>query len=374
MSVPGAARPLQRTGARIAPSLEPSPHSTWMSDCDRAQEKSPMRILEISRSGFFKALQPESSHWIRWGSPLTADEPYRPEAFVSSSIANALWHIRNNAYDLVVLPAIHPDHRFDQPRHKLVAKSMLQALGRSPAISRLLNRHIIGSNPHAIVDIRDERKLCETTIRLFPQHMLYFKRELDLDLITDPQVRDRMRPLSLFVPNERRLPPPRPKDIDIFFAGELCNKIRADAVEAARSLSARGLRVTIPRTPLPYPEFMAALARSWLVLSPEGYGWDCYRHYEACLAGSVPVINRPRYRRRLYLEDGVHCFYYDAERGSLAGQLLALLVDKSRLVRMAEAARQHVLANQTRSAVARYMLKEILGGSAATVPENSSGR
>ena len=111
---------------------------------------------------------------------------------------------------------------------------------------------------------------------------------------------------------------------------------------------------------------MAALARSWLVLSPEGHGWDCYRHYEACLAGSVPVISSPRYRRRLYLEDGVHCFYYDADRASLGDQLLALLVDKGRLVRMAEAGRRHVLANHTRSAVARYMLKEIFGGSPAT--------
>ncbi len=336
-----------------------------------------MRILEISRSGFFKALQPDSTRWIRWGSALTADEPHRPEAFASSTIASALWHIRNETYDLIVLPAIHPDHRFDQPPLKLVAKSMLRAFGRSPASSRLLNRLIIGSNRHAIVDVRDERNLCETTIRLFPRNTLYFKRELDLDRITDPQALDRIRPLSLFVPDERRLPPPRGTDIDIFFAGALCNRIRTDALEAAHSLSAHGLRVATPCTPLPYPEFMAALARSWLVLSPEGHGWDCYRHYEACLAGSVPVISRPRYHRRLYLEDGVHCFYYDADRASLADQLRALLVDKGRLVRMAEAGRRHVLANHTRSAVARYMLKEILGGSPATadlLPENSSSR
>ncbi|MEH2506442.1 MULTISPECIES: glycosyltransferase [unclassified Bradyrhizobium] len=324
-----------------------------------------MRILEISRSGFFKALQPDSTVWIRWGSPLTADEPHRPEAFGSSTVASALRHACNKTYDLIVLPAIHPDHRFDQPLHKLLAKSMLQAFGRSPAFSRLLNRLIIGANRHAIVDVRDERDLCETTIRLFPRNTLYFKRELDLDRILDLQAPDRVRPLSLFVPDERYVPSPRGKDIDIFFAGALCNGIRTEALDAAHSLAARGLPVVTPCTPLPYPEFMTALARSWLVLSPEGYGWDCYRHYEACLAGSVPVISSPRYRRRLYLEDGVHCFYYDADRGSLADQLLALLVDKDRLLRMAEAGRRHVLANHTRSAVANYMLKEIFGGSPA---------
>lgn len=320
-----------------------------------------MRILEISRSGFFKALQPDSTHWIRWGSPLTVEEPYRPEAFASSTMASALWHLRKRAYDLIVLPAIHPDHRFDQPRHKLLAKSVLLALGRSQAFSRLLNRFVVAAKGHVIVDVRDERSLCETTIRLFPRSTLYFKRELDLDQIKDPQTLDRVRPLPLFVPDERHLPPAREKDIDIFFAGALCNRTRTDALDAARSLSVRGLHVAIPCAPLPYPDFLATLARSWLVLSPEGYGWDCYRHYEACLAGSVPVINRPRYRRRLYLEDGVHCFYYDADRDKVADQLLAYLADKRRLVRMAEAGRRHVLANHTRSGVARYMLKEILG-------------
>ncbi|NOJ43319.1 glycosyltransferase family protein [Bradyrhizobium australiense] len=340
-----------------------------------------MRILEISRSGFFKALQPDSTLWIRWGSPLTADEPHRPEAFGSSTTASALLHICNKTYDLIVLPAIHPDHRFDQPLHKLIAKSMLRAFGRSPAFSRLLNRLLIGTNRHAIIDVRDERNLCETTIRLFPRNTLYFKRELDLDRTTDPQALDRVRPLSLFVPDERCLLPPRGKDIDIFFAGALCNSIRTDALDAAHSLAARGLRVVTPCTPLPYPEFMAALARSWLVLSPEGYGWDCYRHYEACLAGSVPVINSPSYRRRLYLEDGVHCFYYDADQGSLVDQLPALLVDKDRLLRMAEAGRRHILANHTRSAVANYMLKEIFGGGPAMAdllpripPADTSGR
>ena len=96
-----------------------------------------MRILEISRVGLFKALQPDRTHWIRWGSPLTAVEPSFPEAFASSTIATVLWRIRNNAYDLVVLPAIQPCHRSDQPRNKLVAKSMLQALSSWHVFGRM---------------------------------------------------------------------------------------------------------------------------------------------------------------------------------------------------------------------------------------------
>jgi hypothetical protein len=317
-----------------------------------------MWILEISRFGLFKALQPDSTHWIRWGPPLTADEPQHPEALELSTLAAILRRVCSKAYDVIVLPTIQPYHRFDEPRPKLIAKTVLQTAARSSASLAVLNR-LVGSRCHVIVDVGDDRRLCETTVRLFPGNLLYFKRELDLDGVTGSQARDRVRPLPLFLPNEDRVPLSCKKDIDIFFAGALCNGIRTDAVEAARNLSGHGLRVVIPPGPLPYSEFMAALARSWLVLSPEGYGWDCYRHYEACLAGSVPVINYPSYRRHLYLQHGVHCFYYAPGDGSLGELLVAVLANKERLLRMAEAARQHVLANYTRSAVARYILREI---------------
>jgi hypothetical protein len=124
-----------------------------------------MRILEISRIGFFKSLRPDSTHWIRWGPPLTAEEPHTPEAFSLSAIASALWQIRNMAYDLIVLPAVQPNHRADQPRHKIIAKSMLDAMSGSQAASRLLNDLIIRSSRHVIVDLRDTRNICEATIR-----------------------------------------------------------------------------------------------------------------------------------------------------------------------------------------------------------------
>lgn len=315
-----------------------------------------MKILEISRIGFFAALHPGATHWIRWGPPLTSAELYDPAPFTLTDLVQTLRRLRTRSYDLVVLPAIHPDHRFDAWQ-KLAAKSALQFASRRAMCSQLLLR-LMGSCPHIIVDIRDERHLCETTLRLFPQATHYFKRELDFDRDVEVGIQASLCPLPLFVPDERFSPPAQEKDIDVFFAGAICNDVRADAVKAANEMTARGLRVFIPREPLPFPEFLATLARSWLVLSPEGYGWDCYRHYEACLAGSVPVINRPSYRRCLYLRDGVHCIYYDMHDGSLAQHLVTALADKERLLRIAQAGRTHVLANHTRSAVARSMIAE----------------
>ena len=312
-----------------------------------------MRILEITRSGFFKALMPDRTHWIRWGHPLTVDEPHAPEGAGAAALLQLAWRMRGERFDLVVLPAINPGHRYEQPPHKLFAKSALQSAARSRHGATLCGR-VLGANRHIIVDVGDDRRLCRTTMRLFPRHALYFKRELAL-----ADEGTRVRPLSLFVPNEARMPPPLEKDIDVFFAGDLCNRVRQDAVAAIGSLARRDFRVFAPKHPLPYREFLTTLARAWLVLSPEGHGWDCYRHYEACLAGSVPVINRPSYPRRLYLREGLHCFYYDPNGEGLAPLLARLLADKERLRAMAQSGRRHVLENHTRAAVARYMLSEL---------------
>jgi hypothetical protein len=318
------------------------------------------RILEITRLGLFKAFQPDATEWIRWGPSLTADEQYVPDRFGARELLGVLHSVARHNYDLIVLPAVHPDHRYDEPWHKLIAKSALQLSSRSGALSRAFTA-LFGTTPHVIVDVGDNRTLCETAIRLFPSNSLYFMRELDLDLTALPQDRKRVRPLSLFVPNEALAPEPCEKTIDVFFAAAVCNEARATAMHAAADLAERGLRVVVAHEPLPYREFLATLARSWLVLSPEGYGWDCYRHYESCLAGSVPLINRPAYRRTLYLQEGIHCFYYDSEQASLADLVVELLGNKDRLMRMAKAGRQHVLAHHTRAAIARFIMRETVG-------------
>jgi glycosyl transferase family 1 len=318
-----------------------------------------MRVLEVSRLGLFKGLFPDETEWIRWGSSLTADEPVRPETPSIGLLARTLSRIWRREFDLIVLPAIHPDHIHNQSKIKLMSKALLRRLAKAPSFAGLVHRFGLRGSRHVVLDVSDERRLCDTTLSLFPHCALYFKREYALDEIGGGPLAGKVRPVPLVLPDERRVPPLREKDIDVMFAGNILNEPRRRAVEEARSLAQRGFRVFLPDKPLPYPEFMAALSRAWIVLSPEGEGWDCYRHYESCLAGSVPMINRPRYQRRLYLEDGKQCFYYDADRDTVAERIVALLADKARLTAMAEEGRRTVLANHTRAAVARYILDEL---------------
>ena len=86
------------------------------------------------------------------------------------------------------------------------------------------------------------------------------------------------------------------------------------------------------------------MARAWLTWSPEGLGWECFRHYEAPFAFSVPIINSPTIIRYRPLIDGIHAFYYcPDEPNALAEKVKTALGDKKRLREMAERAHAHVL-------------------------------
>jgi hypothetical protein len=103
------------------------------------------------------------------------------------------------------------------------------------------------------------------------------------------------------------------------------------------------------------------LSAAYLAWSPGGYGWDCARHYEAPLAGTVPLMNYPTIVRQSPLRDGEHCILYAPEPGAVASAARAALADKERLLRMARAAQAHVLEHHTLQARAEYVVAGALG-------------
>ena len=90
--------------------------------------------------------------------------------------------------------------------------------------------------------------------------------------------------------------------------------------------------------------------------SPEGFGWDCFRHYEASLCLSVPVLSPPTIARHAPLLDGVHALTYPVEGDGLAAVIREALQDKARLARMAQTARDHVLLHHTQDRVCCHIL------------------
>lgn len=242
------------------------------------------------------------------------------------------------------------------------------------------------SAPIVVVDTGDFPYINRADLFLLARCKLYFKRELPPDhwrLFTKTAHRelptrrfrqgrlrqhiDKLRPISLWLPETATdLPSGVEKTTDIFYAGSVegTSTVRRAGMQEIVALRERGLRVDISDERLPPQEFYRRCAQAWIVWSPEGLGWDCFRHYEALGCGSVPLINQPTIERHQPLVHGVHALYYDPEPGFLTKAVEAALADKDRLRAIARDGKAHVMAHHTLTAIARYVVETTLGGAA----------
>jgi glycosyltransferase involved in cell wall biosynthesis len=161
---------------------------------------------------------------------------------------------------------------------------------------------------------------------------------------------------------EMPVPPPHGKDIDVFIAGRLqwSSTVRERGAAELRQLQKEGIRIEIDEGHIPPSEYLTRCARAWLVWAPEGYGWDCFRSYEAAIAGSVPLISRQTIERHRPLIDNEHCIYYDLEPGQLTKDIRQALQARDRLLEMSDAAREHVLRHHTPQALAHHVVNSTL--------------
>jgi hypothetical protein len=271
------------------------------------------------------------------------------------------------------------------PRHlnrSLISRRLLE--GRSPIFTalgpELLRRRF--SAPLVVIDHEDLPVIGRDNLFLLERCALWFKRELPADHwrvftgtahshLPTPRFRlkprhltwvKKLRPISIGLPtdSEHLLPiPPAEKRADVFFAGRLTGSstLRPRGMAELQALAASGLTLDIPEAPLSREEFYRRCAAAWLVWSPEGLGWDCFRHYEAPACGAVPLINQPALDRHAPLLHGEHALYYDAELGGLTRAVTAALADKEALTRIAAAGQAHVMAHHTPEALARYAVE-----------------
>jgi len=259
--------------------------------------------------------------------------------------------------------------------------------GRSPLL-RAFGPELLrwrGRAPIVVIDHEDLPVINRNNLALLDRCALWFKRELPVDHwrvflktahpnLPTPRFRlnqrnrgwvEKLRPLSIGIPTRAEgLPqPPRAKTADVFFLARVADSstARTRGLAELRALASQGVVVDIPDSPLPRPEFYQRCAAARLVWSPEGLGWDCFRHYEALACGAVPLINQPSIDRHMPLIAGEHALYYDPEHGGLTRAVLAALMDPTALARIAGAGRAHVLAHHTPAALARYVVETARG-------------
>jgi hypothetical protein len=257
--------------------------------------------------------------------------------------------------------------------------SLAAALG-----PELLRRRL--SAPLVVVDHEDLPVVSRDNLFLLDRAALWFKRELPADRwrvflktahanLPTPRFRldprrlawvEKLRPISLGLPTEGAalLPiAPAEKRADVFFAGRITgsSSLRPRGMAELFAMAAQGLALDVADTSLPRDEFYRRCAGAWLVWSPEGLGWDCFRHYEAAACGSVPLIGHPPIERHAPLIAGEHALYYDIEAGGLTRAVTAALADKAALARIAAAGQAHVMTRHAPAALARYVVETARG-------------
>ncbi|MEO8270643.1 MAG: glycosyltransferase [Aureliella sp.] len=232
-----------------------------------------------------------------------------------------------------------------------------------------------------IIDLEDRRYIPSSAMFLLDECTAYFKRELPLDrwqvfMRTDhrniPTFRYRTK-----ASNRRRIEklypltlghklgvedmfPDKPvdKSCDVFFAGTVVGSslVRERGLSSLRKLQLMGYRVDIAEYPIPQKEFYHRAASAHLVWSPEGYGWDCFRHYEAAMCWSVPLMNHATIERHMPMRHGDHAFYYHPDTDDLVKIVQSALADRDGLIKMAAAARAHVMNHNLLAPSVRYMI------------------
>lgn len=150
-----------------------------------------------------------------------------------------------------------------------------------------------------------------------------------------------------------------PKKTDVFFAGDLsCRPNRMSGFHHLKRLKSEGYNIDIALERIPHEEFIRRCAQAYMVWSPEGFAWDCYRHYEVGASGSVPLMQiSPSYCYSPFM-DGENAIFYNVECDHLAVRVRQALQNRARLAEMGRAARWHVLRWHTHEALGRYVVEE----------------
>ncbi len=354
-----------------------------------------LRFLEIGVDWRFKLAYPDQTDFFYTGTRHTRYLGQGCEVLSPAALWRIVRRLRRGEYDLIVVhPPLYPAWHPRTFLHVIRYRPLTFPVGLFSTLAFHFLR-LVRHTPIVVTDMLDSCGIGRHQFFLFDLCRTYFKRELPSDnwlvfyatghrSLPGRSFRRRtrfqryvkkLRPLSIGAasPFERADASLPEKTSDVFFAGTLgSSSVRDKGFEQIVALRDRGLRVNIPEGRLPWDEFHRQCAAAWLVWSPGGFGWDCVRHYEAALCGSVAVINYPSIERHEPLLHGEHCFYYGVEGDQLTTTILAALADKPRLVRMGGAAREHALAHHTFKAIARHVVMSTLEAGAGSPSTNVS--
>jgi len=337
-----------------------------------------LRILEIGEFSLFNQFIPEQTTFIFTGANpgRMAGIPFR--RFTPATMPAILRSFLRGDWDLVFCyPPAMP--LWDRRRGALgMLSTLARVLSRFQTLGTYLARR--SKNPLVVLDFNDMSSIPAPGLALLDRSVAYFKRELPLDpakalfnvaprFRTHERVmssrfyernRSKLMPISIGISEETVRMAVRltsEKTVDVFFAGSSAHsEIRRRGFEQLRALAQMGYVVDICHGGLSKREYLERCARSWLTWSPEGFGWECFRHYEAGLCLSVPILSAPSITRYAPLLEGVHAYNYPVESNGLIDVVQKALAQKPTLEIMARSAREHIISHHTHARLCEHIV------------------
>jgi hypothetical protein len=344
------------------------------------------KILEIGPTPFMWHAFPETTYFYSTWPDESFAAPSTGRYIVSlATLPGLARRIADPTFDVIIAHA--PVSAAWSPHgiaRTLFRRGMLRG---NLAVVRGLGTELLrrrSAAPLVVLDFEDSIGIERGNLFLLDKAALYFKRELPMDhwqvfartahrRVPTPRFRGternrkriaKLRPISLGLPLGTAeglvaSPPSAEKSIDVFFAGRVrhSSTVRQRGVEELVALREEGYAIDVADTVLPASEYLARCARAHLVWSPEGFGWQTFRMYEAAICGAAPLASRPSIERFRPLIEGVHAVYYDTEPGELSRTVRTALGDRDRLRAIGRAARDHVRAFHTPAAIARHVVE-----------------
>lgn len=346
----------------------------------------PLRVLEIGFLPLLARAFPEQVQWINTSLHWKDTRRYeRDDASILRRLAR-LWAqaargfalASRQDYDAVAARSLGSVNSFGSPLWVHLLRVMmgwgLEGLTRYAARG--------GRVRLAVIDLADEGTIHPRDRRLFWRSDLYFKRELAGNLWhtlatvlprgavagacmhppLGPSLTGRLRPISLGI-DEAAVRAPIPaaqKAYDLFYSGSTSHMPSREALPPIlQNLRERGWRVASPRERLEPDKYREMTANSRLCLSPGGFGWDCYRHYEVVACGSVPVFDFRPIRQSAPFRHGVDGFYVDLQDDA-AGRIHEFLQTPDPVLdSMAASAQRRLQEHFTFKALAQYIMAEL---------------
>jgi hypothetical protein len=327
-----------------------------------------LNVLSIGQDNLFADLPYCRTHHISTGRSITPMAQGR--RLSALGLGQVFGRLAAGKYDLIVLPAVDLANRHVETTTKRLLRLFVDVALRRRVIVSAINWILARGNTKVIVlDRYDSIEPMLAFLDSVPSAQLYFKTNLlrsDEGRVHKPQAGGscEFRLLPYWVATESYAARTfqldhSEKDTDTFFAGTLNSAARRESISLLQSLSSAGYRVKIfEGRSLNFEQYLTMMSRSWLTLSPEGHGFNGFRHYEAMLVGSIPLINEPSADILHDFEDGKNCFLYSLERGNVAAIARRALADKGNLLRMAEESSRWVLERHSQSSVGRYLLRQ----------------